>query len=53
MNHKKKVVRRSRVHIPIPTTSPSSEQRRKDTKELLDYLKNKQKYRISIRITIE
>lgn len=46
MNHKKKVVRKSRIRVPTITVSPTTEKRRNDTKELLDYLKRKRRKRI-------
>lgn len=36
---------KKRVYIPIPTTSPGSIKRRKETKELVDFLKHLKKNR--------
>lgn len=43
MSDKRRIVRKSRFSVPIPTMSPRSVKRKKDTKALLGYLNSKRK----------
>lgn len=43
MSQKRRIVRKPRFSVPIPTISPRSVKRKRDTKALLNYLKSRRK----------